>query len=201
MVRQLAEVAEQHAHAWVLNTTPTVDDLAVDIPEMVTVYTQSAALLAADWYNSQDPGSSYFAFPSYELPDDRVQNTARWVLQGPQEPHNRMRVAAHKLVFDAARQTVLLNSQTEGVAVVRHEGAAACTRCAVRATNAARARNSRSDDIDTEFHPSCEGMLVPVRTGIFEPPAHAREWRARMDLARHAGNTEPDDIAKWMKRN
>src|SRR5829696_3784866 len=92
MIRQLARTAEEHAFSWMLTQEPSIADLKLDIPEMVNVYVQSAALLAADWYNEQNPESSYFAAPVDGIADERLDNLATWVHDGPQRPENRMRV-------------------------------------------------------------------------------------------------------------
>jgi hypothetical protein len=199
LIRELAKTCEEHAFSWMLNQEPSVADLKVDIPEIVNVYVQSAALLAADWYNDQESESSYFATPVDGIADERLDNLASWVHDGPQKPENKMRVAANTLVFEAARNTVYQNAQVEGVAVVRYEYADSCDGCVARATTSARARNSRSADVATDFHPSCEGMLVPVRNRLWEPPEYARKWRQRIDDARRAGNTTPDDIERWLR--
>lgn len=198
MVRQLAHTAEIHAYNWMVEEEPTISELLDGLPEAMAVYTQSAALLAADWYNSQDEESAYFAFPMEEIAPERLENTARWIFDGPQRPENRLRTAAFTMVFDAARNTVYYNAQTEGVSVVRHEQFNACNDCVARATTSPRARNSGSDDIATDFHHSCSGMFVPVRRGIYDPPSHAKEWQQRIKVARQAGNTTPEEIALWL---
>lgn len=198
LVRQLARNAEEHGYAWMIANEPSVEDLLVDLQEIVLVYADTAALLAADWYNSLNENSSYSAVRDHGLDEEKLANVASWIHAGPQLPENRIRVAAHKLVFDAARRTTLTNAAMEDVAIARHESAKCCTKCIARATTAAKHRKSRSDDVNQEFHPSCEGMFIPVRTGLYEPPDHAGEWRLRIKAARRAGNVEPDDIASWL---
>lgn len=200
-ISELAQTCQEHVYAWMVTEEPGIDEIKVALPEIVAVYTQSAALLAADWYNNEDADSSYHATPIDGIADERLENTALWVHAGPQTPENRMRVAAHSLVFDAARNTIYFNAQEEGVAVVRYEYADSCDKCVARATTAPRARNSRSDDIATDFHHSCEGMYIPVRSGVWEPPHYAREWGRAVEAAREAGNTSADDIANWMRAN
>lgn len=197
-IRELALTCEEHAYNWMLTYEPGAQDLLTDIPAMMVLYVQTAALLAADWYNDQNPESSYFAEPIDKIADERLENIATWVHGGPQRPENRMRTAANTMVFDAARNTIYQNAVNEGVAVVRYEYADSCNKCVARATTSRRAHNSRSDDLDREFHPSCEGMLVPVRRGVFEPPEYTRGWKERVRAAKSAGNTKPDDIANWI---
>lgn len=200
-IRQLAQTAEEHAYAWMLDNDPSPRELTSDIPVMLAAYRQSAALMAAEWYDKQNPNSSYQSFSVDDMADEQIENLATWVHKGPQSPENRLRLVANTLVFDAARETIWQNAQEEGVAVVRYEYADSCHGCVARATTEPTAHNSRSAELNRRFHPSCEGMLVPVRTGIWEPPSHAREWHPRLLAARRAGNANPDDIAKWLSSN
>jgi len=200
-VVRLAKRASIHAYNWMLRDEPDVDELREQLAEVVSVYTQSVGVLAADWYNNQGDGSSYFAFPVDEVPPERLDNLSAWIHAGPQRPESRIKTAAHTLAFDAARRTVFGNAQAEGVAVVRYEYGDSCEKCIARATTAPKASNSSSDDVAKDFHHSCEGMLVPVRSGLWQPPEYARAWRTRVKAARRAGNTDPDDIAKWLSAN
>lgn len=201
MVRTMALTAQHHAHAWMLTNEPTVEELLTDIPEMLRAYAQSAAIMAADWYNGLAGISSYFAKPDDDMPEEKIVNIAAWVHEGPQRPENRMAAAAHRLVFDAARRTVQVNALAEGVALARDEMADSCTDCQARATVDPKEKTGRSDDVDQFFHPSCEGMLVPVREGVYTPPGHTAQWRDRIAAARRAGNTTADSIAKFLAEN
>lgn len=198
LVRQLAQVCQEHAYTWMLTYNPTPEDLLNDIPEMVSVYTQSAALLASDWYNSLDADSRYYASPQEDIADERLIATASWVHAGPQRPESRMRTAAYAMVFDAARNTIWNNAAAEGVAVARHEGARACGDCAVRATTDIIGSKDISETVPHDFHHSCTGMFVPVRSGAYEPPSYTRDWGEKVAAARLAGNSSPEEIAKWM---
>ena len=162
-------------------------------------YLESAALLAADWYNDEGP-DGYHATPLTGVPMERMVATAEWTLRGPQRPENRIRGAAHGMVFDAARNTVLGNAILEKVAVARDERPGACGDCAQAATTAIR-HSTATSEVNTTFHHSCDGLFVPVRRGAYEPPDHAREWGRRITSARRAGVTNPEDIAKLLASN
>ena len=201
-VRRLAAVCEERMLNWMLANKPGADDLVEVLPAVAGAYTQSAALLAADWYNDQDSDSDYFAAPVDVLVVERMADTARWIYAGPQTPANRARVAAQKLVLDAARNTISENARAEGVAVVRQEYVGACDDCVARATlSATRSRGGGSDGVFAEFHPGCTGMLVAVRTGVWQPPDYVNGWRTRINAAHKAGNTAPDDVAIWLSDN
>lgn len=175
-VRQWAQTAEFHALAFMEDNEPDEPELAEAIPGFMDVYAQTAALLTADWYNSMDKESRYFARPFAEIAPERLAATASWVFKGPQTPANRMRSAAHGIVFDASRNTVVSNADTEGVAIVRHEHADACDDCAQLATKRPMARNSSSEGVGRDFHHHCEGLLIPVRRGIWAPPDYTKAW-------------------------
>jgi hypothetical protein len=174
-----------------IRDTPTIEELQEELPERIAVYTQSAALLTADWYNDIESDSNYFARPDEDLPVEKIENVAKWIHSGPQSPESRVKMAAHRLVFDSARRTVQANALVEGVRVSRHEMAGGCNDCMVRAAM----------DLDGEYHPGCEGLLIPDRDGSYEPPDYVQEWRLRVQEAQLAGNTTPDRIANWLSSN
>lgn len=198
-VRRLAERAEQRAFNWMAAKNPSRDDYREAINTFSGVYAQTAGLLAADWYNSLNPDSRFTATLDDDLAQVKLDNVADWVFAGPQEPMNRGRLAAHRLVFDAARRTVFISAAQEGVAIGRHEGATSCTKCIVKATLDVRPQDASSEDVDQDFHPKCEGLFVPARTGPYEPPPHTAPWREMVSQAREAGKTSPEEIALWIK--
>jgi hypothetical protein len=63
------------------------------------------------------------------------------------------------------------------------------------------AKNDLLQNTMTDFHHSCTGMYVPVRSGVYEPPEYARSWGEKIAQARLAGNVNADDIAKWLEDN
>ena len=198
-VRRLAERAEQRAFNWMMAHNPSRDDYREAINLFSGVYAQSAGLLAADWYNRLNPESKFTATLDDDLAQEKLDNIADWVFAGPQSPQNRGRLAAHRLVFDAARRTVFAAAAEEGVAIGRHESATSCEKCIVAATLDVREQDASSEDVDQDFHPRCEGLFIPARTGPYEPPAHAVKWRQMVAQARDAGQTSPEEIALWIK--
>lgn len=201
LIEQLARNCQSQAYGWMTRFSPTQESLVADLSDIVDVYCASAAILAADWYNDQDSDSPYFARSSWVFDEDQRTAVAAWVFRGPQLPENQMRLMARSLVYVAARKTIWANAEIEGVAVARHEGADACAACQVRSTNSVIERNSSSEDILRDFHHSCTGMYVPIRTGVYEPPEYARSWAERINQARLAGKVNADDIAKWLEDN
>ena len=197
-VRLMAEQARDMAQAWMLAPDMTAEQVQDELSGMLGGFVGSASVFAAGWYNELNPESNFAADIDDDLPDEKIANVASWVFSGPQSPQSRIKVAAHRLVFDAARRTVQVNAMAEGVAMARHEDAGCCTKCMARATTVEKPRKGRSDDVDQFFHPTCEGMFVPVRKGLYEPPSHAREWHPKIEAARLAGNSDSDSIANWL---
>lgn len=201
-VRRYADRAAERTFNWMLLADRDSEGLATNLISVVGVYARSAALLSVDWYNRQAPDADYRAsILDLDMPEEKLGNVAAWVFNGPQLPQNRARVAAQRLVFDAARRTVFVNAADEGVAIARHEQAKCCNDCIARATLTARDRNSSSEDVNQDFHPGCEGLFVPVRGELYAPPEHTKAWRKRVELARNAGNIDAEDIAQWLAAN
>lgn len=191
----IATDAEWMASNYILDTEPDQELLADSIADLMGVYCGMGALLAADWYNSMDRRSRYFARPVSVVPPDRATDTAAWVFKGGEDVEklaNRMAAAAYSMVYDAARDTVSKNATNEGVAYVRVEEPGACPDCISKATLVPRAKNSPSTDVRWERHQRCEFLFEPVRTGIWVPPEHHLEWREKLRL----GKSGVDVIAK-----
>lgn len=179
-LREIAQAAEWHASNFMYDFEPDQETLADAIADFMAVYCQTGALFAADWYNSQDRESRYFAKPVMVVPPQRAEDTAAWVFKRDADIDKlakRMASAAYSMVYDAARDTVSANATNEQVAYVRVEEPGACQDCMSKATAVPRARNSSSDDVSWERHQRCEFLFQPVRRGIWTPPAHHIEWR------------------------
>ena len=171
------------------DSEPDQETLADAIADFMAVYCQTGALFAADWYNSLDRESGYFATPVMVVPPKRAEDTAGWVFKKQESvspPLTRLDGGggrAYSMVYDAARDTVSANATKEEVAYVRVEEPGACRDCMSKATLVPRARNSRSDDVSWERHQRCEFLFEPVRRGIWVPPAHHSEWREQLVAA------------------
>lgn len=180
-LRMIADGAQFHASNFILDTEPDQETLADSLASFMAVYCETGALIAADWYNSIDRDSLFFAQPVSVVPPKRATDTAAWIFKGAQTPSidtiaNRAASATYSMVFDAARDTVSANANSEEVAYVRVEEPGACDDCKKLATMTPRARNSRSDDVVWERHQRCEFLFEPVRRGLWSPPAYTTEW-------------------------
>ena len=201
LIDQLARYGQEQAYTWMVTFDPSEASLASDLNEIVGTFCESAALVAADWYNSLDSDTSYRATYSWGLGQQQRANIAKWVFGGPQLPENQLKAITHSLVYSAARLTIRENAELEKVAVVRYENADSCGHCRYKATNVVTERNSKSANLFEDFHHSCTGMYVPVRSGVYEPPEHARSWGEKIAKARLAGKVNADDIANWLEDN
>lgn len=180
-LRTIADGAQWHASNYVLDVEPDQETLADAIADFMSVYCQTGALLAADWYNELDRESKYFARPVWVVPPERATDTAAWVFKRPQTQSAealapRAASAAYSMVFDAARDTVTENARNEGVAYARVEERGACDDCKRMATATPRTSKSRTDDVRWERHQRCEFLFEPVRSGIWTPPSYTAEW-------------------------
>jgi hypothetical protein len=183
-LRMIAEGAEWHALNYALDAEPDRETLTDAIADFMGVYCQTAALLAADWYNHRDSDSRFFARPVSVMPPKRAEDTTAWVFRvrdaTPQVIAQRMSSAAYTMTYDAARDTVSGNASAEGVAYVRVEEPGACDDCVKRATLLPRASTASSEDISWERHQRCEFLFEPVRQGVWMPPSHHEEWREKL---------------------
>jgi hypothetical protein len=199
LVGQLAEEARFTAEMWMMDREPTADDLVDDIPAIVRVYADSAALLAADFYMALDADSPFAAEPADVLSEQRIQDTIDWVLKdgAHQAPEHRLKAAMHALVFDAARDTVTANALREKVLVAREEEDGACGECMQKASLIP----APTESVDWSRHQGCEFLFVPARKGQWNPPEHLDDWTLRIAEARLAGNSSAEAIAKWLDAN
>lgn len=184
-VSRLARIGQAQALTWFEDNAPTAEQIVEQLPEILDVYTEEAALLAVNLYYEADPASRFRPVKADLVPKERFADLAAWVFEGPQSPESRLTAAVHSAVFDAARDTISGSARGEGVAYVRDEEAGACDECMGRATGVAKDRNSSVDDVVWDRHTRCEFLFIPVRRGLYEPPARVKEWQSRIS----AGNT------------
>jgi hypothetical protein len=181
-VRRLAERASARTLNYMATKARTAEEMQDAFATLVEPYAHSAALLTSEWYEDQGEEDSRFqALVDDDLAEKKLNDICAWVFAGPQLPENRARQAAHRLVFDAARRTVFVSADSEGVAIARHESSTECKDCQKAATRANRHRDAGSEGVDQFFHPFCEGLFVPVRGEMYTPPGYMDDW-PRHDL-------------------
>lgn len=108
-------------------------------PDVVTPFAATAADLATAWYDESPSPTSYLAKPG-ALPDvNALEASASWALATTgREAIGRMQGTAQRAIFDSARDTTMLNADTErGAKYARHASANACAFCALMSSRGA----------------------------------------------------------------
>lgn len=167
-------------------------------PEVVDPYYQTAADLAATWFEESLPGSPYIAQPADPLPVDRLVLSARWALRGDGAAGlSRLQGTLQRAVFDGARQTTLLNVTATESKWARYASANACAFCRLLATRGADYRSERTAATDVHDHCSC--LPVEDRDNTYQPPEYIEQWQGEYAAARDAaGSGDPTQIlAAW----
>lgn len=126
--------------------------LEAALPQILAPYLQGAAMVTAQQYTEQLPESPFQAKPYGDIPVERIMGTIAWALNAPGSapPLDRIAGAVKRMVFDASRQTALLNLEAEygfefsdggteelGTLWARYASATACGFCKVLATRGA----------------------------------------------------------------
>jgi hypothetical protein len=167
--------------------------LRAAIPELIAPFAQGAAEITAQWYNELSPSSDFTATPVVDLPAEKIDGTVRWAAYAPGDtsPQDRLAGASQRWVYDASRDTVVENANTEGVTWARHAQPDACAFCRLLATKedyysskksaltvvgrSGGARGSRK--LGEKYHDYCRCTAVPVRADtVYTPPAYVAEW-------------------------
>lgn len=105
-------------------------------PELLDPYQVMAADLSAEWYEEAAPELAYQAVTAPLPPAEQLSKSAAWALFANGDAALvRLAGTAQRAVFNAQRETVLLNSNREpGATWARHASANACGFCRVLAT-------------------------------------------------------------------
>lgn len=108
-------------------------------PELADPYAALAADAAAVWYDDSPTPSVYVATPGPLPVAEQLTSSATWALGATgTEGLTRLQGTLQRTVFDAARDTVLHNVDSEpGARWARHASANACAFCAMAATRGA----------------------------------------------------------------
>ncbi|WP_440939903.1 VG15 protein [Gordonia polyisoprenivorans] len=109
-------------------------------PVLTDPYAAAAANLAATWYDDADPASRYVAQPGPLPIAEQLQSSATWALNTSAGSDALALLAGtlQRAIFDAARNTTVLNVESEpGARWARHASANACEFCRMLATRSA----------------------------------------------------------------
>lgn len=169
-------------------------------PALVDPYHQTAAQLAATWFEDSLPASTYVAATADPINLERLAKSADWAL-GATGDAGRLRLSGtlQRAVFDGARDTTLLNVQATDSKWARYASATACAFCRLLATRkgAYRSRNTAA----TKVHDDCHCLPVEVRTGSYKPPDYVGEWeRQYVEARRAAGSGNAKAVLSEMRK-
>lgn len=171
-------------------------------PALIDPYLKASGELTAQWYSEQPaapvrPGVGEFVpVPAPLLPADRLAVSGRWAILQSQ-PSAALSNSATRAVFDQSRLTVISNVERERVKWARHASANACAFCRLLATRGA-VYGSKSKAL--KAHDACKCLAVPVRTGVYKPPAYVRQWKSDYKAAVRAVGGDPKDIVRYMDK-
>lgn len=178
-----------------LNLAEALAFITEAYPELVSPYAALASGLTAQWYEEL-PGREFAAEMVDPDPVEKLAISARWALIQA-NPVSSMQGTATRSVFTSQRDTVIANSDREGVLWARHASATACGFCRMLATRGAVYRSQRSAQ---RAHDNCHCLAVPDRDGNFEPAPYVEGWTRDYRAVIAEGARSPQQIAAAMER-
>ena len=165
-------------------------------PVLATPYASAAANLTVRWYEEQPGPSDFLAVPADPPNVDRLAASGRWALL-QRTPITALQGSATRSVFDSSRNTVVANTQREGVRWARHASPTACGFCRMLAS---RGAVYRTEDNALKAHDNCHCLAVPDRDGSFEPASYVAQWARDEQAAREGGARTLAEIANAMDK-
>lgn len=152
-------------------------------PNIVDPYNQTAAQLAATWFEESDPESTYVATLAAPIREERLTTSARWALGASgRDALSRLEGTLQRAVYDGARDTTLVNVRRSRSKWARYASANACEFCQLLATRADAYRSEST--AATEVHDHCSCLPVEVRDGDYTPPDYVQRWEENYQRAR-----------------
>lgn len=210
--------------AELLATDEFFDYMLAGFPELASNYHQTAAQIAANWFEESDPLSGYVARVAEPLAVQRLTNTARWALGGDgTQALSRMTGSLQRATFDGARDTVFDNIEASGSRWIRVARPNACGFCRLLATrtgessytsresavNVVSRRNRGSRRRGEKFHDDCYCQPVEIRANQAvgdvlseQDAALVQRWNDEYLKAQaNAGSGDPKKIlAAWRQQ-
>ena len=171
------------------------------VPALLLPFLAAVADLTTVWYDEQAPKSDFSAIPADLAPSDQLAAMARWAMLQP-DPAGALGGSATRALFDASRETVIVNAEREGVRWARHAAETACGFCRMLATlgfhyrSEATAKSVRHTD--AQGHDHCNCTVIPERGATYTPPAYLEQWKRDYKTARRGGAKTAGQIANAM---
>lgn len=153
------------------NPAETRDALLKFVPALTTQYGEAAATIAAEWYEEVNPKRAGRVSAVLAPPVDTAAVEAKvhylaghlWTPE-PTAIRGPLEVAVDKYVLQPSRNTVVLNSERDGVRWARvPTGAKPCAFCLVLASRGAIYRTEQSAGGDeNRYHGDCRCLPTPI---------------------------------------
>jgi hypothetical protein len=159
--------------------------LLVFFPELVAAYGDTAALLAADFYDSLRDApvsaASFNAVLARPVDEDQARGSVRWAVGSlfGDEPDASAFVAAisgsaQRLILQPGRDTVWSNASRDPVrtAFARIPVGVTCRFCTTIASRGFVYSTSRAAGESNKWHDECDCVIVPGRGAADYPEGH-----------------------------
>jgi hypothetical protein len=164
----------------------------------VDPHLSASSLITAEWYDSlSDKPFAVTPAPPADL--ETLRYKAGWAATEP-DPAAALQGATDRLVYDASRNTVVLNAEREEVRYARHAQEDACAFCRLLAT---RGLIYHSRESAAASHDLCQCVVVPERDGDFYvAPDYVHDWKQQYkDAVKEIGSAkDADAIINHMRR-
>jgi hypothetical protein len=203
-------------------------------PATIGPFLAASGRLGAQWYHLSAPHAGFAVAPAPTPPPEQLAASVRWAFGAPTEtdtdtkprnPFEALSQSTERHVYDANRDTVVLNANREKVMYARYASTTACAFCRLLATRdtlysdkgvvtdpttgkqklvvvgrSGRPRGTRA--MGTDYHDNCKCLAVPVRPGeVYHPPSYVDKWRDEYTVAYKDPDTHSfKDIVNHMRR-
>ena len=168
------------------------DELLLFLPDLVQTYGDTAAVLAADWYDSlRDAPVSASSFAAVLASPPRagqVVGSAKWAV-GPlfqDDPDAALRLlsgATQRLVLKSGRDSFDVSARRDPLRTSWARipsGATTCRWCVMLASRGAVYANAAKAGEMNEFHDNCDCVQVPIRSDSDWPDGHDLSYFERL---------------------
>jgi hypothetical protein len=183
--------------AGLLDSTSDSSLLLEAYPQVIDPFISGASTLAAEWYGSLAPESTFPVEVAPAPPVAALKSNVGWALT-QLDVRGALSGSAERHVFTATRDTVLHNAKRERVKFARYASANACPWCRVLATREAAYHTA---DSAVKGHDNCHCIAVPVRDGdSYTPPDYVAQWTDEYNAARDSVGGNLNDIVNHMRK-
>lgn len=183
--------------------------LEVFLPELVAIFGDIAATVAADWFGTlreqADVPGTFLAVLGAVIPAEQAQATARWAgsADSPEQVLGRVTGSVQRYVQQGGRNTLARNMDADPAKprwARAPSGADTCAWCRILSSRGAVYLSEQSaGGLDNDWHDDCNCQPVPVWHGQQEPYDVATLYQQYKAAVAEAGSGDPADIASAMR--